>query len=217
MKRSANDRGSRGNAPAGIQSLTRSFSMYITYVYCAIIEPRLWNNVVPGTFFCAGRKSFIFLVVPGGNRECWAAPPGAAHRSYNPGHTTRPPRLNFLCTCLNHYLQTQYPSSLFICCPLWSVLKYIIKCIDLYLPIWEARWCAAIYERFSHQILSGWNQTLIPSVPKAQNHVSTQRCWKGTSRGKFGHGGGLEEWISCGQWPSLSYMLHFPWAVLAYF
>ena len=31
MKRSANDWGSRGNAPAGIQSLTRSFSMYITY------------------------------------------------------------------------------------------------------------------------------------------------------------------------------------------
>ena len=48
MKHSANDRGARGNAPAGIQSLTRSFSMYITYVYCAIIEPRLWN-IVPGT------------------------------------------------------------------------------------------------------------------------------------------------------------------------
>ena len=25
-------------------------------------------------------------IVPGGNREWWAAPPGAAHRSYNPDH-----------------------------------------------------------------------------------------------------------------------------------
>ena len=63
MKRSANDRGSRGNALAGIQSLTRSFSMYITYVYCAIIELRLWN-IVPGTI----KTFFFFFFVPGGNR-----------------------------------------------------------------------------------------------------------------------------------------------------
>ena len=59
-KRSANDWGSTGNAPAGIQSLTRSFSMYITYVYCAIIEPRLWNIVgEKEKKNCAGRI-FIF-------------------------------------------------------------------------------------------------------------------------------------------------------------
>ena len=68
-----------GGAPAGIQSLTRSFSMYITYVYCAIIEPRLWN-IVPGTI--KNNKK----IVPGGIREWWAAPPGAAHRSYNPAN-----------------------------------------------------------------------------------------------------------------------------------
>ena len=52
-----------GGAPAGIQSLMRSFSMYITYVYCAIIEPRLWN-IVPSTKKkrkkkSAGRKSRV--------------------------------------------------------------------------------------------------------------------------------------------------------------
>ena len=56
--------------------------MYITYVYCAIIEPRLWN------------------IVPGGNREWWAAPPGAAHRSYNPA---------FGSWLLNDSQQTKYP------------------------------------------------------------------------------------------------------------
>ena len=35
-------------------------------------------------FFVQGGNHFFFWVVPGGNRECWAAPPGAAHRSYNP-------------------------------------------------------------------------------------------------------------------------------------
>ena len=74
MMRSANDRGSRGNAPAG----------HFQCIYCAIIEPRLWN-IVPGTFFYCRAEIFFFLVVPGENRECWAAPPGAAHRSYNPG------------------------------------------------------------------------------------------------------------------------------------
>ena len=36
--------------------------MYITYVYCAIIEPRLWN-IVPGT-----KKKKKKKIVPGGNR-----------------------------------------------------------------------------------------------------------------------------------------------------
>ena len=37
-------------------------------------------------FLCRAEIFFVFFVfVPGGNREWWAAPPGAAHRSYNPG------------------------------------------------------------------------------------------------------------------------------------
>ena len=35
-------------------------------------------------FFLCRADLVFFWVVPGGNRECWAAPPGAAHRSYNP-------------------------------------------------------------------------------------------------------------------------------------
>ena len=32
---------------------------------------------------------FFFFCVPGGNCEWWAAPPGGAHRSYNPVHVYR--------------------------------------------------------------------------------------------------------------------------------
>ena len=56
-----------------IQSLTRSFSMYITHVYYAIIEPRLHEKYVTR-----------YVLVSGGNREGRAALPGAAHCSYNP-------------------------------------------------------------------------------------------------------------------------------------
>ena len=78
-KRSANDRGFPGAMPR------RGFRAWI-------IEPRLWN-IVPGTkkkkkkaFFCAGRKSFFFLLCRAESVSGGAAPPGAAHRSYNPAH-----------------------------------------------------------------------------------------------------------------------------------
>ena len=81
-KRSANNRGSRGNAPAGIQSLKRSFSMYITCILC-----NYWTSVMKHSARQKKKKNCLFFVcfVTGGNHEWWAAPPGAAHRSYNPG------------------------------------------------------------------------------------------------------------------------------------
>ena len=49
--------------------------------YCAIIEPRLWN-IVPGTKKKKKKKNVVVPseIVSGGR----PAPPGAAHRSYNP-------------------------------------------------------------------------------------------------------------------------------------
>ena len=60
-KHSANDWGSRGNAPKGIQRLTRSFSIHIVQLLILV----------------------FFFFLPGRNREWWAS----AHHtcSYNPG------------------------------------------------------------------------------------------------------------------------------------
>ena len=57
-----------GGAPAGIQSLTRSFST-CTYMYITCILCNYWTSVMKHS------ARHFFLLVPGGNREWWVARP----------------------------------------------------------------------------------------------------------------------------------------------